>query len=51
MVVIMKNEEEFKKEPVEIKPDRPAAVPNRCVCCGEEIPEGRMVCHRCEVNA
>lgn len=21
---------------------------NRCVCCGEIIPEGRMVCPRCE---
>lgn len=21
---------------------------NRCVCCGEIIPEGRMVCHMCE---
>ena len=21
---------------------------NRCVCCGEIIPEGRMVCLRCE---
>lgn len=21
---------------------------NRCVCCGEEIPEGRQVCPRCE---
>lgn len=21
---------------------------NRCVCCGEIIPEGRMVCLKCE---
>lgn len=21
---------------------------NRCVCCGEIIPEGRQVCHNCE---
>lgn len=21
---------------------------NRCVCCGEIIPEGRMVCPQCE---
>lgn len=21
---------------------------NYCVCCGEEIPEGRMVCPNCE---
>lgn len=21
---------------------------DRCVCCGEIIPEGRMVCKRCE---
>lgn len=21
---------------------------NRCVCCGEIIPEGRMVCPNCE---
>ena len=21
---------------------------NYCVCCGEEIPEGRMVCPACE---
>lgn len=20
----------------------------RCVCCGEEIPEGRMICPQCE---
>lgn len=23
-------------------------MPNRCVCCGEIIPEGRMVCPNCE---
>lgn len=22
----------------------------RCVCCGEIIPEGRMICRRCEVS-
>ena len=21
---------------------------NRCVCCGEIIPEGRQICYRCE---
>ena len=21
---------------------------NRCVCCGETIPEGRQICSRCE---
>lgn len=21
---------------------------NRCVCCGEIVPEGRMVCPNCE---
>lgn len=21
---------------------------NRCVCCGEIIPEGRMVCPKCQ---
>lgn len=21
---------------------------DRCICCGEPIPEGRMVCWRCE---
>ena len=21
-----------------------------CVCCGEEIPEGRTVCRKCEQN-
>ena len=21
---------------------------NRCVCCGEIIPEGRMICPNCE---
>lgn len=21
---------------------------NRCICCGDEIPEGRIVCWRCE---
>lgn len=24
---------------------------NRCVCCGDIIPEGRQVCRECEVNA
>ena len=24
---------------------------NRCVCCGEIIPEGRMVCPKCERSA
>lgn len=24
---------------------------NRCVCCGEIIPEGRQVCHKCEKGA
>lgn len=24
---------------------------NRCVCCGEIIPEGRMVCPKCEKGA
>lgn len=24
---------------------------NRCVCCGEIIPEGRQVCIRCEREA
>lgn len=24
------------------------AVENRCICCGEIIPEGRMVCPICE---
>lgn len=24
---------------------------NRCVCCGEIIPEGRMVCPNCEEEA
>ena len=21
---------------------------NRCICCGDIVPEGRMVCPRCE---
>lgn len=25
-----------------------AITENRCVCCGEIIPEGRMVCPNCE---
>ena len=24
---------------------------NRCVCCGEIIPEGRMICWNCEHNS
>lgn len=24
---------------------------DRCVCCGEIIPEGRQVCIRCEIMA
>lgn len=23
---------------------------NKCVCCGEVIPEGRQVCYHCELN-
>lgn len=23
---------------------------NRCICCGEIIPEGRQVCPRCEIK-
>lgn len=23
---------------------------NRCICCGAEIPEGRMVCKSCEAK-
>lgn len=23
-------------------------MPDRCICCGEIIPEGRMVCPNCE---
>lgn len=23
---------------------------NRCVCCGAEIPEGRQVCAKCEME-
>ena len=23
-------------------------MPERCICCGEVIPEGRMVCNACE---
>ena len=23
---------------------------NRCVCCGEVIPEGRQVCAKCETE-
>lgn len=28
-----------------------AARADRCVCCGATIPEGRMVCHACELKA
>lgn len=24
---------------------------NRCVCCGEIIPEGRQICKKCEEEA
>lgn len=24
---------------------------DRCVCCGEIVPEGRMVCPQCEYKA
>lgn len=24
---------------------------NKCVCCGEDIPEGRQVCFQCEAKA
>ena len=23
---------------------------DRCVCCGEIVPEGRMVCPQCEIE-
>lgn len=23
---------------------------NRCICCGEIIPEGRQVCYQCEYS-
>ncbi len=23
---------------------------DRCVCCGEIVPEGRMVCYRCQYS-
>ena len=23
---------------------------DRCVCCGEIVPEGRMICGKCEQN-
>lgn len=26
-------------------------MPDRCVCCGEIIPEGTMVCRRCMASA
>lgn len=29
---------------------RVATKENRCVCCGELIPEGRQVCPKCEVK-
>lgn len=25
-------------------------MPDRCICCGAIIPEGRMVCPNCEVT-
>lgn len=28
--------------------EQPADNCNRCVCCGEVIPEGRQVCPKCE---
>ena len=24
--------------------------PDVCVCCGKPVPEGRMVCHACELE-
>lgn len=24
---------------------------DRCVCCGRAVPEGRMVCPECEIEA
>ncbi len=24
--------------------------PDLCICCGEPVPEGRMVCHACELG-
>lgn len=30
---------------------RPSSHSNFCVCCGEEIPEGRLICPTCEKGA
>lgn len=30
---------------------KPCISDNRCICCGEVIPEGRQVCPNCEVKA
>lgn len=35
---------EFHEERGDVKTD------NRCVCCGEIIPEGRQICWICENN-
>lgn len=38
----------WKHKKVERLRKRIVANENRCVCCGAIIPEGRMVCPRCE---
>lgn len=39
----------FKRQPIpSFLYDNEIEVSDRCVCCGENIPEGRMVCPKCE---
>lgn len=34
----------------DLRRDLALSVADRCVCCGEIVPEGRMVCKRCELD-
>lgn len=31
--------------------NKPISTVDLCVCCGEPVPEGRMVCIKCEMEA
>lgn len=40
--------EQERKEVLEAISIQAGADDNRCICCGEIIPEGCQVCHKCE---
>lgn len=39
---------EFYKKKAKISGHHSETLADICVCCGEPVPEGRMICWRCE---